>query len=152
MKIVITNDHTAIEMKNEILSYLNSLDSPLNIQVTDYGANSPQSVNYAEYGQKAARAVSRGDFDRGILICGTGIGMSIAANKVRGIRAAACSEPYSAKLSKEHNDSNVLCFGARVVGTELAKMIVWEWLRAEFQGGRHQERVDFIMQMENQNK
>ena len=87
--------------------------------------------------------------DLGILICGTGVGISLAANKVKGIRACVCSEPFSAKLSKMHNDTNILAFGARVVGSELAKMIVDEWLGAKFEGGRHQRRVDQIMEIEN---
>ena len=98
-----------------------------------------------------ANAVASGECERGILICGTGIGISIAANKVNGIRAAVCSEPFSAKLSKIHNNSNILCFGARVVGTELAKMIVDEWVNAEFEGGRHQVRLDTITEIEGRN-
>ena len=98
-----------------------------------------------------ANAVASGECERGILICGTGIGISIAANKVNGIRAAVCSEPFSAKLSKIHNNSNILCFGARVVGTELAKMIVDEWVNAEFEGGRHQVRLDTITEIEQRN-
>ena len=95
------------------------------------------------------RAVASGEVDLGILICGTGVGISLAANKVKGIRAVVCSEPYSAKLSRQHNNTNILAFGARVIGIEMAKMIVDEWLNAEFLGGRHQTRVDMIMDIEN---
>ena len=92
--------------------------------------------------------VASGQADGGILICGTGVGISLAANKVKGIRCCVCSEPYSAKLSKQHNNSNIIAFGARVIGIEMAKMIVDEWLNAEFMGGRHQTRVDMIMEIE----
>jgi ribose 5-phosphate isomerase B len=104
--------------------------------------------DYPVYADLAAHAVARGECDLGILICGTGIGMSLAANKVEGIRAAACSEPYSAKMAHAHNNCNILCFGARVVGSELAKMIVDAYLDTPFEGGRHQRRVDMIMKIE----
>ncbi len=117
----------------------------LSIMVT----NTPESCNYPEFGEKVGRAVVSGEVDCGILICGTGVGISLAANKVKGVRAVVCSEPYSAKLSKQHNNTNILAFGARVVGIELAKMIIDEWLGAEFEGGRHQTRVDMIMAIEN---
>ena len=107
---------------------------------------------YKRQGEKVANAVAAGEVDCGILICGTGIGISLAANKVKGIRAAVCSEPYSAKLSKQHNNSNILAFGSRVIGPELAKMIVKTWLEAEFEGGRHQRRVDMIMDIEKRNR
>ena len=92
--------------------------------------------------------VANGEVDGGVLICGTGVGISLAANKVKGVRCCVCSEPYSAKLSKQHNNSNIIAFGARVIGVELAKMIVEEWLNAEFEGGRHANRVDMIMEIE----
>ena len=100
------------------------------------------------YGEKGGRGVASGEADVGNAICGTGVGISLAANKVKGIRACVCSEPYTAKLSRMHNNSNVLGFGARVVGSELAKMIVDQWLDAEFEGGRHLRRVDMIMEIE----
>ena len=118
-------------------------------EVINYGTNTPESCNYPEFGEKVGRAVVSGEVDCGILICGTGVGISLAANKVKGVRAVVCSEPYSAKLSKQHNNTNILAFGARVVGIELAKMIIDEWLGAEFEGGRHQTRVDMIMAIEN---
>ena len=145
MKIGIGNDHAAVEMKNEVVEFLKGLGH----EVVNYGTDTHESCNYPEYGEKVGRAVVAGDVDAGILICGTGVGISLAANKVKGVRAVVCSEPYSAKLSKQHNNTNVLAFGARVIGIELAKMIITEWLNAEFEGGRHQTRVDMIMDIEN---
>ena len=130
MKIVIGNDHTAGHIRSVIAQHLR-----------DRGY-------YPEWGEKTAMKVVSGEADLGIAICGTGVGISIACNKVKGIRAVCCSEPYSAKLSREHNNSNILCFGARVVGDEMAKMIVDSWLDAEFQGGRHQKRIDMISDIE----
>ena len=145
MKIGIGNDHAALEMKNQVMEYLEEKG----YEVINYGTNTPESCNYPEFGEKVGRAVVSGEVDCGILICGTGVGISLAANKVKGVRALVCSEPYSAKLSKQHNNTNILAFGARVVGIELAKMIIDEWLGAEFEGGRHQTRVDMIMAIEN---
>ena len=145
MKIGIGNDHAALEMKNQVMEYLEEKG----YEVIHYGTNTPESCNYPEFGEKVGRAVVSGEVDCGILICGTGVGISLAANKVKGVRAVVCSEPYSAKLSKQHNNTNILAFGARVVGIELAKMIIDEWLGAEFEGGRHQTRVDMIMAIEN---
>ena len=148
MKIAMGNDHAAVEMKQEIMAYLREKG----YEVLNLGTDSSESCDYPLFGEKVGQAVASGEADLGIAICGTGIGISLAANKVPGIRAAVCSEPYSAKLSRMHNDTNVLCFGARVVGTELAKMIVDEWLSAEFLGGRHQRRVDMIMAIEKEAK
>lgn len=145
MKIGIGNDHAAVEMKNEIVDYLKEKG----YEVVNFGTDSHESCNYPEYGEKVGRAVVAGDVDLGILICGTGVGISLAANKVKGVRAVVCSEPFSAKLSKQHNNTNILAFGSRVIGIEMAKMIIDEWLTAEFQGGRHQTRVDMIMAIEN---
>lgn len=145
MKIGIGNDHAALEVKNQVMEYLEEKG----YEVINYGTNTPESCNYPEFGEKVGRAVVSGEVDCGILICGTGVGISLAANKVKGVRAVVCSEPYSAKLSKQHNNTNILAFGARVVGIELAKMIIDEWLGAEFEGGRHQTRVDMIMAIEN---
>lgn len=144
MKIAIGNDHTAVEMKQEIAAFLEARG----IEVINLGTDGKESCDYPLYGEKVGRAVTDGTADLGIAICGTGIGISLAANKVRGVRAAVCSEPYSAKMAREHNNANVLCFGARVIGTELAKMIVDAWLSASFEGGRHQRRVDMIMAIE----
>ena len=145
MRIAIGNDHTAVDLKNIIVDYL----VELGYDVINLGTDSRESCDYPVYGKVAARAVADGQADLGIAICGTGVGISLAANKVKGVRACVCSEPYTAKLSRMHNNSNVLAFGARVVGDELAKMIVKEWLDAEFEGGRHQRRVDMLMEIEN---
>ena len=145
MKIAIGCDHSAVELKKEIIKYLEELGH----SVTDFGTHTSESVDYPIYGKKVAVEVANGNFDGGVLICGTGIGISLAANKVKGIRAAVCSEPYSAKLSKLHNNSNIIALGARVVGVDLAKMIVKEWIDAEFEGGRHAKRVDLLTKIEN---
>ena len=144
MKLVIGNDHVAVEMKQEIKAYLEEKG----IEVIDVGTNSTSRFNYPVSGYKAAKLVAEGKADGGILICGTGVGISLAANKVKGIRACVCSEPYSAKLSKQHNNSNMIAFGARVIGIETAKMIVDEWLNASYDGERHQIRVDMIAEIE----
>ncbi len=145
MKIAIGNDHTAIEMKQAIKEHLEGRG----FEVLDLGTNSYESCDYPVFGEKVGRAVVDGQADLGIAICGTGVGITLAANKVKGVRACVCSEPYTAKLSRMHNDSNVLGFGARVVGVEMAKMIADAWLDAEFEGGRHQRRVDILMDIEN---
>ncbi len=144
MKIAIGNDHAATDMKNEIMQYL--MDK--GYEVINVGTDGHESVDYPVYAKKVCDKVVSKEADLGIAICGTGVGISIACNKVKGIRAVCCSEPFSAKLSRQHNNSNVLCFGARVIGPELAKMIVDEWLAAEFQGGRHQKRIDEISALE----
>ncbi len=144
MKLVIGNDHAAVEMKNEIKAHLEQRG----IEVVDVGTNSTASFNYPVSGYKAAKLVASGEVDGGVLICGTGVGISLAANKVDGIRACVCSEPTTARLSKQHNNTNMICFGARIVGAELAKDIVDAWLDAEFQGGRHATRVGMIMEIE----
>ncbi len=145
MKIIIANDHAAVGMKFQVMEYLREQGH----DVINLGTDSQESCHYPEYGEKAARAVAAGDADCGILICGTGVGISIAANKVRGIRAAVCSDPATARLVKEHNNANILAFGARIVGTELAKDIVKAYLEAEFMGGKHQTRIDMIHEIEN---
>ena len=146
MKIAIGNDHAAIQFKEEILTHLQSRTG---IEATDLGANSKDGQDYPDHALRISTEITSGKYDMGILLCGTGAGMSIAANKVKGIRAVVCSDPYTAKLSREHNDANILCIGARVVGTELAKIIVDAFLDAKFEGGRHQLRVDKIMAIEN---
>ncbi len=144
MKLAIGNDHVAVEMKNEIKAYLQQKG----IEVVDVGTNSTERFNYPISGYRVAKLVAAGEVDGGVLICGTGVGISLAANKVRGIRACVCSEPYSAKLSKQHNNTNIIAFGARVIGIETAKMIVDEWLGASYEGGRHQVRVEMIAEIE----
>lgn len=144
MKIGIGNDHVAVEMKQQITEFLESLGH----EVVNFGTDSTERCDYPVYGEAVANAVAKGEVDCGVLICGTGVGISLSANKVKGIRACVCSEPYSARLSKQHNNTNIIAFGARVIGIELAKMIVDEWLKAEFEGGRHQQRVDMIAQIQ----
>ena len=147
MKIGIANDHTAVEMKKEVTAYLESLGH----EVVNFGTDSSESTDYPIWGEKVANAVASGECERGIAICGTGLGISLACNKVRGIRAAVCSEPYTAKYGRLHNNCNILCFGARVIGIEMAKMMLDEFLNSEFEGGRHQRRVDEIMDIEKRN-
>ena len=120
----------------------------MGLSYRDFGTDTEKSCDYPVFGARAAHAVASGECDRGIVICGTGIGMMLAANKVDGIRCVVCSEPYSAEMSRRHNDANMLAFGARVVGVELAKMIVRTWLTTPFEGGRHQRRVDMLSALE----
>lgn len=145
MKIVIGSDHVGYDYKEEIKEYL----ADKNIQVIDVGTFGKERCDYPVSSYKAAKKIVEGEADAGILICGTGVGISLAANKVKGIRACVCSEPYTAQLSKKHNNTNVLAFGARVVGIELAKMIIDAWLEAEYEGGRHAKRVQMLSEIEN---
>ena len=142
--IALACDHTAIELKEEMKKMLDEMG----LEWKDFGTNEHVSCDYPIYGYRAAKAVADGECDRGILLCGTGIGIGIAASKVKGTRVCTCSDVYSAELSKRHNNSNILTMGARVVGSELAKMIAREWLTAEFEGGRHQRRIDMIAAIE----
>lgn len=144
MKLAIGNDHAGVEMKHEITAYLEAQG----IEVINVGTDETASYSYAISAYKVAQLVASGAVDGGVLICGTGVGISLAANKVEGIRACACSDPLTAKLSKQHNNANIIAFGARIIGMEMAKQIVDEWLHAEFQGGRHQTRVDMISEIE----
>ncbi len=144
MKIGIGNDHAAVEMKREIMAYLQEMGH----EVVNYGTDSTASCNYPEYGEKVGRAVVAGEVDCAVLICGTGVGISIAANKVDGVRAAVCSDTATARLVKQHNNANIIAFGQRIVGIELAKDIVKAYLDAEFMGGRHQTRIDMIHEIE----
>ena len=144
MKLAIGNDHAAVELKREILAHLQSRG----IEVVNVGVDTPDSCHYPVMGYKVAKLVASGEVDGGVLICGTGVGISLAANKVKGIRACVCSDPYTARMSKEHNNTNIIAFGARVVGVDLAKTIVDAWLDAEFQGGRHQLRVDLLDELD----
>lgn len=139
-------DHVGFILKDDIVAHLRQRG----IDVVDKGAWSTERTDYPRYASAVAESVAAGEVDGGILICGTGVGISIAANKHPGIRAVVCSEPYSAQLSRQHNNTNILAFGARVIGLELAKMIVDAWLDAEFEGGRHQGRVDAIGVIEQQ--
>lgn len=144
MKIAMGNDHAAVEMKMEIKRYLEERG----IEILNVGTDSPERYDYPLAGFQVASLVSEGKADFGIAICGTGIGISLSCNKVEGIRAFPCTEPYSAVMARRHNNANVLCLGARVIGIELAKMIVDSFLHAEFEGGRHAERVAMISEIE----
>lgn len=145
MKIGIGNDHVAVDYKLVISQYI---QDHYGYEVINFGTDDTSSFDYPNAAQAVAEAVVQGVVDKGVLICGTGVGIGIAANKVKGIRCVTCSEPYSAKLSRQHNDTNVLSFGARVVGLEMAKMIVDNWLTADYDAGRHQTRIDMITDME----
>lgn len=142
--IAIASDHGGFELKERIVKYLKEKG----YQFEDLGTFNTDSVDYPDYGVKAAEGVAQGKYDKGIVICGTGIGISIAANKVHGIRAALCTNSYMARMSREHNDSNILALGGRVVGDQLAIDIVETWLNTEFVGGRHKIRIDKIADIE----
>ena len=149
MKIGFGCDHAAIDLKNEMIDYM----VQKGYECIDYGTNYDETgeiikCDYPDKGRQVGEAVVSGEVDYGVIICGTGIGISMAPNKVPGVRAAVCSEPYSARLTKQHNNANIIAFGARVVGSELAKMILDEFFNAEFEGGRHQRRVDMISDIE----
>ncbi|MBD8025463.1 ribose 5-phosphate isomerase B [Ureibacillus sp. Re31] len=144
MKIAISSDHGGNNLRKEIMSLLDELQ----ISYEDFGPKSDDSVDYPDYARPVADGVATGKFDRGILICGTGIGMSIAANKVKGIRCALVHDVFSAKATRCHNDSNVLAMGERVIGPGLAREIVKAWLNTDFEGGRHTRRIDKISELE----
>jgi ribose 5-phosphate isomerase B len=144
MKIAIGCDHVGFELKDRIIKHLEEK----NIEYRDFGTYSTERTDYPIYGEAVARAVVSGECEKGILICGTGVGISISANKVPGIRAVVCSEPYSALLSRQHNNTNILAMGSRVVGGDLALMILDAWLSGVYEGGRHQKRVDMIASLE----
>lgn len=144
MLVAIGSDHAGLEMKTEIISVLKELGH----DYLDYGTDSPLSVDYPDFGEKVSSAVSTGKSDRGILICGTGIGMSIVANKFPNIRASLCNELFSARMSRLHNDANILVLGGRIVGKDLAKEIVRTWMTTPFEGGRHTSRITKITLIE----
>ena len=141
MKLAIGCDHGGFELKEEILKFIKTV---ANIQVSDMGPAAKESVDYPDFGAKVSEAVAKGAMDRGILICGTGIGMSIVANRFPKVRAALCHDHFTAKMSRQHNDANVLCIGERVIGRGVACEIVQTWLDTEFEGGRHKLRLDKI--------
>lgn len=145
MKIAIGSDHGGFELKKLLVPYILELGHT----VQDFGCSSPESVDYSDYAVMVGEAVAQEKYQRGILICGTGIGMSIAANKVRGVRCALCGDVLSASLTRAHNDSNVLAVGARIIGPDTAKAIVSAWLNASFDGGRHHERIRKITDYES---
>ena len=144
MIIAIGCDHAAFAMKEDIKAYL----AEKGHEVRDYGTFSPERCDYPLYGEKVARAIAEGQAERGVLICGTGVGISLAANKVPGIRAAVCSEALTARLARQHNNAQIIAFGARIVGPDTAKSIVDAFLEAEFLGGRHARRVGQLEEIE----
>ncbi|PLR67857.1 ribose 5-phosphate isomerase B [Bacillus sp. UMB0893] len=148
MKIAIASDHGGLNLRKEI----KQLMEEMNIAYEDFGCECETSVDYPDYALPVAEKVASGDFDRGILICGTGIGMSIAANKVKGIRCALVHDTFSAKATREHNNSNMLAMGERVIGPGLAREIAKIWLTAEFEGGRHETRVNKISEIEQKHQ
>ena len=143
--IVIASDHGGLELKRELMEHLRQR----NVEFEDIGTYTPESCNYPEYAEKAARGVADGTYEKGILVCGTGIGMSLAANKIRGIRCALCSDCFSAEMCRAHNDANMIALGGRVLGPELAKRIVDLFLDTAFLGGRHAQRVAMVMALED---
>ena len=144
MKVALGCDHAGVALKNEILPVLEELE----IEWEDFGTKNEESCDYPDYGEKVSDAVSKGKVDRGILVCGTGIGMSIVANKFPGVRAALCSEDYSAKMSRLHNDANVLVLPGRIISAATARDIVSVWFKTDFEGDRHQKRLDKIKALE----
>lgn len=145
MKIGVGSDHGGYYLKEELKEYMKELG----IDVVDFGTDSLDSVDYPDYGEIVAKAVAKKEVDRGLVICGTGIGISLAANKVKGIRCALCGDVYSAKMSRAHNNANMIALGGRVVGVDLAKEILQAYLSTEFEGGRHERRVDKINDIED---
>lgn len=145
MKITIGSDHGAVELKEEVKKVLAEFEG---VEVKDVGTFGTDSVDYPDIAEKVCADVTSGAADRGIVLCGTGIGISIAANKIKGIRCALCNEVYSAKMSREHNNANVLAMGGRVIGYGVAAEVVRTWMTTEFAGGRHERRVNKIMALE----
>ena len=138
--IALASDHGGFDLKEEVKKHLQER----NTEFKDFGTFDKNSCDYPDFGVQAARAVANGECEKGIVICTTGIGISIVANKIKGVRCALCSETTSVRLTREHNDANVLTMGARVVGVDLAKDVVLTWLKTEFEGGRHQTRIDML--------
>jgi RpiB/LacA/LacB family sugar-phosphate isomerase len=147
IKIAIASDHAGREMKEDLKEFLQGIGA----EVVDMGVNDDKSVDYPDYGIPLAERVSKGEVPRGVLVCGTGIGMSILANKFSGVRAALVSDVYTARMAKEHNDANILVIGGRIVGKGLAREMLRTWIEARFEGGRHQTRLDKITELEKKN-
>ena len=148
MKVAVGCDHGGFVLKDAVISTLEGLGA----QVVDMGTYSTESVDYPVYGKKVADAVANGECDLGVVMCGTGIGISIAANKVKGIRAAVVTDEFMAEMTRRHNNANIIALGGRVITPEKAKSLVKAWYTAEFEGGRHQKRIDMITQIENEQK
>lgn len=148
MKVAVGCDHGGFVLKDAVISTLEELGA----QVVDMGTYSTESVDYPVYGKKVADAVANGECDLGVVMCGTGIGISIAANKVKGIRAAVVTDEFMAEMTRRHNNANIIALGGRVIIPEKAKSLVKAWYTAEFEGGRHQKRIDMITQIENEQK
>ncbi|WP_421382090.1 ribose 5-phosphate isomerase B [Bacillus salacetis] len=148
MKVAIASDHGGINIREEIKDLLNELG----IEFDDFGCECDTSVDYPDYAQPVAEKVAKGEYDRGILVCGTGIGMSISANKVKGIRCALVHDVFSAKATRQHNNTNVLAMGERVIGPGLAREIAKTWLETDFEGGRHERRIGKITEYEEKNR
>ncbi|MBX0357874.1 ribose 5-phosphate isomerase B [Halobacillus sp. Nhm2S1] len=145
MKVILASDHGGVNLRKEVADVLNELE----VEFEDIGCDCEDSVDYPDYAIPAAERVANGEFDKAILICGTGIGMSISANKVKGIRAALVHDLFTAKVTREHNDSNILCMGERVIGPGLAREIARIWVSTDFEAGRHERRVSKIAEYEN---
>lgn len=145
MKIGIASDHAGYRMRRDVIAYLTDLGH----DVHDVGPADNAQSDYPIYGARVGRMVQHGEVERGIVICGSGVGISIAANKVRGVRCVLCSEPYTAQLSRRHNNTNVLALGARIIGPDMAKTIIDAWLATEYEGGRHEPRVVGLAQIES---
>ena len=146
MKIAIGSDHGGYDLKEQVKTWLQEMGH----EVEDFGCHSKESCDYPDFGAAAARAVASGQCEKGVVICTTGIGISMTANKVKGIRCALCADPWSAEMTRRHNDANMLAMGAGVVGPQLARQILEAFLTHDFEGGRHQRRVDKLMALENQ--
>lgn len=144
MIIGIGSDHAGFDLKEEMKKFMEENG----YEVRDFGTNNKESVDYPDFGRSVGEAVAAGEIDKGVVICGTGIGISISANKVKGVRAALCGDVFSARMSREHNDANVIAMGGRVLGVDLAKEILLTYLKSEFQGGRHEIRVNKIAEIE----
>ena len=144
MRVVLASDHAGLQLRAELVEHLKAGGH----DVTDLGPLSPESVDYPDYAAKVAGAIARGEYEAGVLVCGTGIGMSITANKVKGIRAALCSTEFEARMARAHNDANVLCLGQRVIGGGLARAIADAFVATPFEAGRHQRRVELIARVE----
>ncbi len=147
MKIAVASDHAGYELKKSIMDYL----SGNGIQYEDFGCGPDEKVDYVDYAEKAVKAISIGEYNRAILVCGTGLGMAIVANKYKGIRASPCTDEYSAEMSRRHNDANCLTLGGRILPEDEALSIVKVWLETQYEEGRHQRRIDKILEIERKN-